>query len=198
MRTGGSAEGTPDGRSNRPQGPTSPTCTPPQAVPGIPLVTRRTARRPRSTRRRHGVDGVVGAGCGAIRFPGAAGRLVPCAYTRTAGRSIAVERNSRFPRLEWSIFDILLLLRLFCDRVYDQTSGSNGEPRRALLSPSEVHLSASQSDGMGKFSASPLNRPGREAAHAPSTTLGAGGVKRDRQSWVNTQLGTWRTTMAMS
>jgi len=37
-----------------------------------------------------------------------------------------------------------------------------------------------------------------EAAHSPSTPVKAGGATRDRQIGVHTQLGTWRTTMAMS
>ena len=62
----------------------------PQAVPGAPRVTRRTARRPRSTRHRQGVDGVVCACCIARRFHGVAERPVPCACCRPAGRSSAV------------------------------------------------------------------------------------------------------------
>jgi hypothetical protein len=54
----------------------------------------------------------------------------------------------RFPRREWSIFNVLLWLRFFGDRVYDQPSGSNGESRRALLSPSEIHLATTQANGM--------------------------------------------------
>ena len=148
MTTGGSAEGTPDGPQNRPQGTTSPTCTRPEAVPGAPLITGKTARRSKITRHRQGVDGVAVAGCITRRLHGAAGLPVPCACSRTAGCSIAVERHSRFPRMPWSIFNVLLLLKLCCDRVCDHTSGSNGESRRELLSPSEVHLSASRSDGM--------------------------------------------------
>lgn len=36
-----------------------------------------------------------------------------------------------------------------------------------------------------------------EAAHSPATPVRAGGATRDRQSSGHTQLGTWRTTMAM-